>query len=393
MRCVTEVWNVPAIPGNIQTTKPPADEPVFNTFKRKPLRPFYFLREFQIGLVILLILAAVLGWVMWRGANPDPSLFKTDDALLATKGATIPIYKRPVAPWVEPGSQPAGAPAGNGAGGLGTFPSSVVSEGWRVTAPPQEFDESNLYSKIDGRETFYKSYGFKRLHFLSLVSTAQDQLGIDIELFDLGSIDNALGALAAEISNPQQAVNLDQTGLWYASVNSGFLARGRFYARMIGSDDSDVIRQKIQLLKDALATSLAAEPIPWAYALFVGQMRLNPGVIRFDRENAFSLDFADEFYTATLPGVETEIFVSRRTDAGEAKALAGKLADGFASYGKRLPSPDGTVLIQNEFINTIEAVRSFENLVIGVRLAPSTDDALRRLDTLQQQLAAMKKSE
>ena len=253
--------------------RPPTDEPVFNTFRRKPLRPFYSLREVQIGFLIIMLLAAVTGWIMWRGAHIDSTLFAPpSEKLLTDRGKNIVVYKRPLEPWHEPGSGSASTIIR-----LAPFPDSVVSPGWRVTAAPQMFDESNLYEKIDGREEFYKTRGFKKLYFLSLASDAQPNVNVDIELFDLGSIENALGALSAEISNPKTEVHATPAGLWYVTRNGGFLSQGQYYARLIGSDDNDTIRQKIASLRDGLIAGLPAEPMPWAFAIIRRQIAFESG--------------------------------------------------------------------------------------------------------------------
>jgi len=358
--------------------RPRADEPVFNTFRRKPLRPFYSLREVQIGVLLLTLLAVIAGWVAWRGTHVDPTLFTTPgEKLLTDRGKNIVVYKRPLEPWREPGSGPATTSVR-----LEPFPSSVVSPGWRVTGPPQMFDESNLYEKIDGREEFYKARGFKKLYFLTLASDEQPNVNVDIELFDLGGIENALGALSAEISNPQTEVHATPAGLWYVTRNGGFLSQGRYYARLIGSDDNDAVRQKIAGLRDGLITALPAEPMPWVYSLFVGALHLSPGKIQFQKENAFSFDFAREFYTADVTGSDAELFISKRQTADEAAALAGKLADGFADFGKRTE----VGLIHNEYVNAYDAVRARGRYVIGVRLAPTADEAMKWLEKLSAEL-------
>ena len=357
--------------------KPPTDEPVFNTFRRKPLRPFYSLREIQIGFFIIMLLAAVTVWIMWRGARADPTLFTVGEKLLTDRGKNIVVYKRPLEPWHEPGSGSASANIR-----LEPFPDSVISPGWRVTAAPQMFDESNVYEKIDGREEFYKTRGFKKLYFLSLASDQQPNVNVDIELFDLGNIENALGALSAEISNPQVEAQATPAGLWYVTRNGGFLSQGRYYARIIGSDDNDAVRQKIAGLRDGLIAGLPAEPMPWVYGLFVGKLHLNPGKIQFQKENAFSFDFATDFYSAGVPGSDAEIFISKCASADEATAFANKLADGFAGFGKRTE----TGLIHNEYVNAYDGVRTQGSYVIGVRLAPTAADATQWLEKLSKEL-------
>jgi len=356
----------------------PADEPVFNTFRRKPLRPFYSLREIQIGFLLILLMGAVAGWIMWRGAHIDPTLFTPPgEKLLTDRGKNIVVYKRPLEQWHEPGSAAVSASVS-----LEPFPNSVVSTGWRATAAPQMFDESNLYEKIDGREEFYKTRGFKKLYFLTLKSDEHPNLDVDIELFDLGSIENALGAFGAEISNPQTEVHTTPSGLWYLTRNGGFLSQGRYYARLIGSDDNDFIRGKVASLREGLTAGLPPEPMPWVYGLFVGNLHLNPGKIQFQKENAFSFDFATDIYSANVAGSDAEIFISKRTSADDAVAVAGKLADGFAGFGKRVEGG----LIHNEYVNAYDGVRAQGPYVIGVRLAPTVDEAKKWLDKLSTEL-------
>ncbi|MCG3148553.1 MAG: hypothetical protein PCFJNLEI_01997 [Verrucomicrobiae bacterium] len=350
---------------------PQPDPPVFNTFKRKVYRPFYSFREFQIVLVCLAVLGAVLAWVIWRGRNPDPTLFHSDDSLLTKK--EVPIYKRPVEPWIEPGSAVRTTPS------LGPFPSEIIGEGWTASAPVGEFDETNLYEKIDGRETFYKSYGFKRLYFLGLAS---GNLSIDIELFDLGNIGNALGALVAEVAKPDAEFD----GLFYSSANAGFLVRGRYYARFVGSDDDPAIRQKIRSLKDALLSKLPDESLPWAYALLANGLKISPTKIQFTPQDAFSFDFATEVYSAKVKG-DTEVFVSRRADVAAATNLAEKLAAAFAGFGKAVPGADAKLFL-NEYINAVDGVSVHEQYVLGVRSAADAAEAIKWLNQLRDILKA-----
>jgi len=373
-------------------TPPPQDVPVFNTFRRKVLRPFYSMAEFQAGVIILLLLAAVLGWVLWRGAHPDPALFSAPELEASAKPA-MEIYEPPVEPWIEPGSARM-APASGAGSALEPFPASVVSDGWRIAAPVEMFDETNLYNKINGREGFYKGFGFQKLHFLGLVSERTKNLTIDIELFDQGSAENAIGALAAEASNPESPPRLEQGGLVYATRNGGFLSRGKYYARLVGSEDDPSIREKIAQLLPALRDGLPGADLPWAFALLAGELGLPAGKVRFERENVFSFGFATAFYLVKIPDAEAEIYVSRRGSEAEAAALAGKLIQGFAEYGKPVDpptgAPDGARFLRHDYLKTIDAVASTGAFVIGVRLAKTPEEAAGWLDRLREALGRAK---
>ncbi|MBI3985360.1 MAG: hypothetical protein HY343_00425 [Lentisphaerae bacterium] len=359
------------------------DEPVFNTFRRQPLRPFYSPVEFQIGVALLALLGGIAGWVAWQGAHPDPELFNGQSRPFEDQGQPTPVYKRPL--WIEPESATPAATTGNTL--PDPFPPSASGGDWLARGMPQMFDESNLYSKIDGRETFYKSYGFKRLHFLTLVSTGAPQPTIDMEVFELGSVKNALGALVAEMSNPDAVVTIKGQGLRYAGRNGGFVVKGQHYVRLIGSDDTPAISRKIVSLSDAFLAALPGEPLPWAYEFFVGGLQVSPSRLQYYAENAFSFGFANDVYVVSWPGGDTEVFLSQRPGADDAQLLAGKFAEGFAATGRRVPEgANGTALFKNEYIDAIDGVRAHGPYVIGVRLAKSADEARRRLDQIASQL-------
>jgi hypothetical protein len=291
------------------------------------------------------------------------------------------VYKRPLERWVEPGSAPAsqGTSTSNA---FEPFPAAVISEGWQANRSIEMFDSTDVYKKIDGREGFYKSFGFQKLYSLSLDSTKKKGLTLDIELFDLGSIDNALGAMTAEISDPKTNVKLESAGLSYFTSNGGFASQGRYYIRMVGSDADPAIQEKVKSLKDALIAHFPSEKLPWTYALFVGQLGVSPGQIKYEKENAFSLSFANQVYTATIPGsTETSYFISKRSGPQEAGDLAKQLAKSFSEYGKILK--ESPLLISNEYIQAVDGIQAFQDYVIGVRYAKSEKDAIDSMNRLK----------
>jgi hypothetical protein len=353
-------------------------QPVFNTFKRKLYRPFYSVWEFYAGIGVLVVALAVLGWVMWRGRKPDPDVFHVSEELLSNKGKETPIYKRPLQPWTEPGAVRAVAKS------LGPFPEGVTSDGWNAGGGVQEFDASTLYEKIDGRETYYKGYGFERLFFLSL---SKEGRTIDIELFNLGTIQNALGAFAGEISNPDVKLVTGKSGFSYTSRNAGFLAHGRFYARIIGSDETEEIRAKVRGVSDALAASLPGEELPWAYELFTARMKLSPRLVQYYARDAFTFGFANEVYSAKVKG-DMEVFFSKRENAEAAGRMARQFAETIAGFAKRVQAPDGVTLLQNDTVGTFDAFSTEGVFVIGVYMAASERDALDWLNRLRDQIKA-----
>ena len=64
---------------------------------RRHYRREYSLTEVRIGLVVLLLLALLITWIAWRGAHPDPELFRTDTELLGGGSAPAAFAGFPLA--------------------------------------------------------------------------------------------------------------------------------------------------------------------------------------------------------------------------------------------------------------------------------------------------------
>ena len=358
------------------------DDRVFVRDGRRHYRRQYSLTEPRIGAVILVLLAAVVAWVAWKGAHPDPELSAESEMLLQAGDAIQPLDGRPE------GGTPVGRASGGGdAADRGVLPAGLAITGWTEGAV-SHFDPANLYVKINGREDYYKSFGFVRLTTVSLVNDANSDVVVDIELFDLGEPANALGAYAGERS-PEIAPEITAGGMAHFDRNALYVTRGRHYLRAIGSEESPLVRAELEHLKLAFEENLTGEALPGAYAVFVGGMGMDPGRVSFVSENAFSFGFATNVYTALLADEETEVFV---TDAGSPEAattLAAQFAAGFLEYGNAVEGSHDPVWVEDRYINTLAGAVADRAWVIGVRGAPDRAAAEKALNDLRRALGAL----
>ena len=297
------------------------EDQVFIRQGRRHHRKHYSKGEVRAGLAVLLGLVTVAGWVTYRGAHPDPELFAT----IIPKTGTVELVDR------------------------GPIPEALALDGWQERTLSQ-FTPENLYEKINGRESYYKSYGFEQLFFVSLAHEQNPIYAVDIETYDLGSAANALGAYAGERA-PEASSQLDELGMWHRTENAFFVARGRFYVRAIGSHAHPTVERQLDHLTRVLGSAIASEPLPWAYALFVGQMGLEPSKVTYQAENAFSFGFAKRVY-AGLTGQQTEVFVVANAQPQAASAQAEQFTKGFLSYGSRVLGHNGP-WVKDRFIGSM----------------------------------------
>jgi hypothetical protein len=357
-------FSAPSLPpwgANVMADKGNDEDRLFVRDGWRHYRRTYSLAEVRWGLLVLGILALVGGWVFWKGRHPDPALFSDGTALL--KSAAPPPADR------------------------GPLPKGLAPAGWREDRITQ-FDPENLYVKIDGRADWFKSFGFRRLYGVLLINEKDPATTVDLEMYDLSTAANALGAYGGERA-PDVKPQVTDTGLFHIARNALYLARGPYYLRVIGSDESPAVTQTLQSLAATLNASIKGEPLPWAYGFFVGGLGIDPGRISYFVENAFSFGFARDVWAARPRGKDDdlELFVAARASAAEAKDLAGKLHKGFLGFGSLAGKQGGIPVIKDQFLNALTAVTSSDRWVLGVRGAANKEMLAAELQKLQDALA------
>lgn len=306
---------------------------------------------------VLALLAAIAGWIAWRGRHPDPTLFADPHALLDPGVSTV---------------------------ARGVLPAGLAPSGWQESGLAR-FDAENLYVKIDGRADFFLARGFKDLAFVTLRQTGE-AAAVDVEFYDLGSPENAGSALAGE-KPPEIPAQSTDGSTWYVARNALFVARGPYYVRAIGSDESAPVLAELEHLRGVLASSLAAGATSWADALFYGKLGIAAGRVAFQQENAFSFGFAKDVYVATLADGDTELFVTKAADAAAATALASRFDKGFLEYGD--PAPRGGVTwVKDRYLGSFARAASVGDTVVGVRGAAKVEDAEQALARLREAVGA-----
>jgi hypothetical protein len=351
----------------------PAGERVFIKDGFRSYRRTYRVHEVYWGLSSGVVLLGIVGWVAWKGEHPDPSLFDMSAAL----GGEAP---------------PTGAEA-PGSDARGPLPSGLARGGFSE-GKIGEYSSDNLYVKINGRAGFFQSFGVKTLHTVTLEAAPEgNPKSVDIEVYDLAESRNAIGAYNGErppgvdsVASPGSTHHFDR--------NAGFLARGRYYIRFIGSDESELVVAEVRRLLELFRSELPGEELPWAFSLFVDQLKLDPARVTYVKNNAFSFGFAKDVFTASLSPADStedmEVFVVASKDDAAASTLAAAYLDGFASLGAAAgKTSSGAPLFKDEFLATYSTARATERWVVGVRGAPGAESAGEMLERLVIGVAAL----
>lgn len=332
---------------------------IFNSHGRRHYRRTYSLLEVRIGVAILGGLIAVGAWVGYRGARPDPSLLATGVEL--TERAE-PVVDR------------------------GPIPTELVTADYRE-GRVRSFGPDNLFEKINGRADFFKSRGFAQLSTVTLQHSDPNR-SIDVEIYDMGSGDNAQGTYASERSADVTPTRANGSQ-FHTEPNALFMARGRYYVRATAATGQAPVPEQLGHLRARLTATVAAAERPWSEALFVDGLSLPAEALAFVTENGFSFGFARGLHTATLADGETQLFVMPATDETAAEALAVRFAEeGFGSYGEATRS-DGTVFVTDRYLKRVSVATASGRFVIGVASAADQPAAASELARLKMALSAL----
>jgi hypothetical protein len=382
----------------------PGEERVFVRDGLRSYRRTYRQQEVYWGAAIAAGLLGVLVWVRQKGAHPDPSLYDMSAALaagnaaptaaqqLAVGGERSPLADRGPGAAVQEasGTNPAPAPAAAAGAERGPLPPDLAAGAFRE-GKIGAYTPDNLYVKIDGRAEYYLGFGLKSMHSVTLEK--DPSASVEIELYDLGAARNALGCYNGERA-PGAESTVESGSTFRYERNAAFLTRGPYYARFVGSDETPEVVAEVKRLLELLRAKLPSEELPWAFDLFVDQLKLPASQVSYARENAFSLGFAHDVYKVSLSAADSqdnmEAFVAVKADAAAASSMAKQFQEGFRSTGAAAgQTPAGVPLFKDEFLGSFSGASSSDRWVIGVSSAPSAERAHQVLQQLDQGLHAL----
>jgi hypothetical protein len=331
------------------------DDRLFNRRGRRHFRRTYSVNEVKVGVAVGVVLIAIVAWIVWRGGQPDPELAQTAADLFEPKKALD----------------------------RGPLPAPLAPAGWSEQSL-SSFDTSNLYEKINGRESYYKNFGFQMLYFVSL-SNGTGGRSIDVELYDLGNVQNALGAMSGEVPEGAKTRFVDRARV-SEGRNSTLLAQGKYYARLIGSEESEAIKAALTEVSAKLLAALPAEDLPFGVKLFAGLLGLPAERVGYERENAFSFGFAKDVHVGRLDD-ESELFVVTTNSATAAASLAEQFQRGFKEYGEDAGTTKGVVWVRDRYLSSISGAVAEGTMVAGIRGAPDRTKAEDGITKLRDALA------
>lgn len=355
-------------------------ERIFNNRPRKVFRNRIPDAEAWFGVGFICLVLLMLSWFMAQRDNFDPAERDVSMEAMVAGSVVDNLYRPPLTRWVDP----ARAAQGGGMPGidLGIFPAAVLDGGWTTTTRAQEFDESNLYAKINGQAPQYVSYGFRRLHYLGLAAPGgEPELGI--EFYDMGEFQNALGIFAEQRSAGAAVEQAEGAHFYRTSVGAMGIA-DRYYFKITGTDTTPDVQEKAV----ALASAFGAMPVeeattPPLFALMTRDLGVPFDAVEYRKESVFQYDFAKDFWFGeTAPG-GLQFFAHEAESPEAAQALFDLVLKNHLLDYTAASTSENAALLKHQFLDEYFVMAVRGNMLVGVDAAPDEARAAEALERLE----------
>ena len=169
-----------------------------------------------------------------------------------------------------------------------------LPQGYSPAGVTEQYSASNLYEKINGKAPQYTESGFEALTTQMFVSDANDQLGMEVYLFDMGNARNAFSVYS--VQRRAGTVTAEGFQFAYRTENSFYFAHGRYYVEMVGWAASGHLLETMQTMAANMTAELEGARIDEIETLPAENMV--PGSIKLYVANAFGCEDLEQIFVA-----------------------------------------------------------------------------------------------
>ena len=222
------------------------------------------------------------------------------------------------------------------------IPPRPATAGWVVAGEPLTFSPANLFEYLDGGAPRYVGYGFAGLLQVRYVREGQPDLGVTLDLYDMG---RALGAFGIYSSARPPDVPLRE---WCAEgYRTGPVAaawKHRLYVHVTADEERPELIDLAERLAAAVCERAPGDPSPPPLLAALPREGLVPRSERYVAANLLGHAFLPGGVLATyeIDGRKAEVFFS---DLGTAEAAREAITRLRAHYGdRRVPTSAGPAI-------------------------------------------------
>lgn len=238
-------------------------------------------------------------------------------------------------------------------------------------ARPAFYDSSTLYQYMDGAADVFQMYDLQAL-FHGEFKAGPVELTVDI--FDMGTLENAFGVYAAERSPKYDFVTIGAEGYRDEGILNFF--QDRYYVKLAGFGEG--AEPALQQFAAAISERIGGDKGFPAFLSQLPEVRRKPRTEKYLAKDPLGHPFLSPAYQAVykLDGGESTLLVSVGASAADAASRMRSLEGHFRRTGQWGPAPEfgrGAARGRNSFEGSLVAAPCGHYVLI--LLNPSSDGA------------------
>ena len=254
----------------------------------------------------------------------------------------------------------------------------LLPYGFKTLSEIEVYTTENLYEKINGKAPLYIDAGFIKLSTQRFVSQADENLVMELYIFDMARTRNAFSVYS--VQKRPEVENLPDMQFAYKTSNAFYLAHGQYYIELVGFAESDELLAAMAEVARKIPTNLAVHDdtaIPEIDHL--PKDNLVPGSVKLYLASAFGFEGLTDIFAAgyELNGETITAFLSKRSGPKDAEAVAESYRSFLIENGATASKATNKILEGKvlDFYDTTEIVLSTGPFVVGIHEAENQQSA------------------
>jgi len=253
---------------------------------------------------------------------------------------------------------------------------ALMPDEFKKLSKTETYNPENLYEKINGKAPLYTESGFEKLFTQRLISNDDDNLWMEVFVYDMATIRNAFSIYSVQKRADAQILTLTAPAPCYKTSNGMYFVHGKYYVELIGSTESTTLDKAMATIAENFASRIAVDDEKISELALFPEEDCVPGSFKLYLANAFGFDgFTDIFTCRYQIGNETiTTFLSKHPNPQYAKTsvesyynfLIGNDAKDKPTTNKTLKDIGAKVL---DFYDTTEIIFTTGPFVGGIHEA------------------------
>ena len=226
------------------------------------------------------------------------------------------------------------------------------------------YNADNLHEEIDGKAPLYIDSGFVELAIQRFSSKKDENLWMEISLFDMGSPKNAYSILSVQRSAETYPLSIVDPYYGYKTGNALYFIHGKYYIELVGSAESNGLFEAMTTTARNIQANIVIDK-----AIEIPQLNLFPrdnmleGSTKLYLTNAFGFDGLQDVFVCRykIRGQSITAFLSECDSIQDAQAKADSYYEFLVKNGAKNRTADNPLFKDKgvrilDFYKTIEII-------------------------------------